>query len=117
MPKIYMEKRKVRAAAIRESAKLDGASCSFNFPGGCTPFDNLMWCHSNRQIHGKGERTKAHDVFGAIGCSYCHDVYDGRRRLEGYDRADREAVFDQAHILSLVFLFEYGVLVASRGGH
>lgn len=42
----------------------------------------IVWAHSNSQKHGKGMGIKAHDIFGAYLCLFCHDMYDGRKKLE-----------------------------------
>lgn len=48
--------------------------------------ETTVWCHSNQSAHGKGERIKAHDCFGFLGCSSCHFAIDQGRELTRYQR-------------------------------
>jgi hypothetical protein len=43
----------------------------------CTAFETVVWAHSNLQRHGKGKGIKAHDLFGAYLCAFCHGWFDG----------------------------------------
>lgn len=56
----------------------------------------IVAAHSNQLIHGKGMGIKAHDVFIAYLCAYCHDVVDGRRR-PGISQQTREEIWSIAH--------------------
>ena len=39
-----------------------------------------VFCHFNYGWAGKGMRQKADECAGFFACSFCHDVYDGRRK-------------------------------------
>lgn len=67
-----------RNKAILKAAKEEKCTiCDMN--DGTTVF-----CHLNTGWAGKGLQQKADDCAGFFGCSFCHDVYDGRRyRLSG----------------------------------
>jgi len=57
-----------------------GKMCTLLIPGICNGNpETSVWAHSNELIHGKGRGIKAHDIFGCIACSDCHDAVDGRR--------------------------------------
>ena len=64
---------------IRNSAR--GEDCSFRFPGICNfnP-ETTVFCHINTKF--KGVALKSPDLFGAYGCSSCHDCLDGRKQAE-----------------------------------
>jgi hypothetical protein len=59
---------------LRKSAK--GRECQIRIPGVCNfnP-ETTVLCHLN----GGGMGMKHPDLFGAFGCSACHDEIDGRR--------------------------------------
>ena len=58
---------------LRKEAK--GRECQIRMAGVCNfnP-DTTVLCH----LPGGGMGMKQHDLFGAWGCSSCHDVVDGR---------------------------------------
>ena len=89
---------------IRDSAK--GMECQFTIPGVCN-YDSttVVWVHSDQIRHGKGTGIKAHDIFGAYGCSACHAWYSGPA-----DREEKRDVFQLAYERSLVMLLKSGVL-------
>lgn len=67
--------------------------------------ETTVWCHSNERIHGRALGKKSHDMFGAFGCSSCHDWYDIQsRRL--VDPIERKASFNEAMIRTWIYLFE-----------
>lgn len=60
---------------LRKSAR--GRECQIRIPGVCNfnP-ETTVLCHLN----GAGMGMKHPDLFGAFGCSACHDAIDGRIR-------------------------------------
>ena len=71
---IDLTKRKpIRSKAITQAAKDEPCTvCGKN--DGTTVF-----CHLNESWAGKGIGQKADDLGGGFfGCSFCHDIYDGR---------------------------------------
>lgn len=62
---------------IRKSAR--GRDCEIRIPGVCTGNpETVVLCH----LSGGGMGTKRHDIFGAYGCSACHDAVDGRANCD-----------------------------------
>lgn len=58
---------------LRKSAK--GRDCQIRIPGVCNGNnETVVLCH----LPGGGMGAKVHDLFGAFGCSACHDVVDHR---------------------------------------
>lgn len=57
-----------------------GRDCKIRVPGHCNGNpETSVWCHV-RLIGISGAGFKAMDLLGAIGCSACHDVVDGRKK-------------------------------------
>lgn len=55
------------------------APCQVKLPGVCNGNPaTSVWAHSNALEHGRGYAHPAHDCFGTIACSACHDAIDGR---------------------------------------
>lgn len=66
----------------------------------------VVWAHSNEQRHGKGIGIKAHDLFGAYLCHWCHKQYDqGNMSKEDKRKAFREWWED-----SMIVALEKGVI-------
>lgn len=88
-----------------------GAPCMVNVPGVCNRDPaTTVWAHSNQLRHGKGKGIKAHDIFGALACSSCHDFIDGRSRA-GYRGAVEPVTYWQiAHERTILYLFERGLV-------
>jgi len=64
---------------LRKSAK--GRECQIRIPGICNHNnETVVLCH----LGGAGMGLKNDDLFGAFGCSSCHDAVDGRLRTN-YD--------------------------------
>jgi hypothetical protein len=64
----------------RKNAK--GQPCTLRFPG-CYPGpenEQVQLCHL-RMLGGGGTGLKPHDSEAVFGCTHCHDLLDGRRRL------------------------------------
>lgn len=70
-----------------------GQECTILFPlnGLRHDPDTVVWAHSNQSKHGKGERIKAHDCFGAFACMHCHNLLDQNKR---YSREEKNKAFD-----------------------
>lgn len=85
-----------KTSKIRQSAK--GEDCTINLEGVCNyNSETVVWCHSNESKHGKGMGLKAHDEYGAYGCSSCHAVYDGQaKRPNWLTKEDVDLAFDFA---------------------
>ena len=96
---------------ITESARDE--ICEIQIPGACNGNPKTtVWCHSNKSCHGKGVGKKSLDLFGAYGCSACHDVYDRRRRPPpGMSYNAVEDCFFYGHARSVVKLVEKGLVV------
>lgn len=87
---------------LRKYAK--GKPCQIRVPNHCNGNpETSVWCHV-RIIGISGAGLKAPDLLGAIGCSACHDVVDGRTKskfsyeerrlllLEGVARTQAELI-------------------------
>lgn len=98
---------------IRQSAR--GEQCQIRLPFVCNGNpETVVWCHANGSAAGKGIGMKSHDILGAYGCSSCHDVYDGRRRV-AIPRTEIKLAFWEGHARSIVRLIERGLIVIRRG--
>lgn len=59
-----------RSKKLTDSAKYESCvSCGADD-------ETIVWAHSNLLRHGKGTAIKAHDLFGAYLCHFCHNLYD-----------------------------------------
>lgn len=66
----------MKQTKITKSARDE--ECSFRFPGICNRNpETTVFCHINTNYKGTG--MKSPDLFGAYGCSSCHDALDNRR--------------------------------------
>jgi hypothetical protein len=68
----------------------------------------IVFCHLNESWAGKGLGQKVDDCAGFFGCSFCHDVYDGRRKRLGEPMADYEIL--RAYYRTIRRLLDSGVL-------
>jgi len=87
---------------LRKEAK--GRPCMINIPGICNNNpDTVVLCHlNNKRLFGIGIGQKVPDIFGAWGCSACHDAVDGRSRIlpeYDYTMVFYEAVFRTQKVL------------------
>ena len=98
----------IRSKKIRDAAR--GEPCCFRLAGCTGGGEDSVWCHSRYGEDGGGIGLKAHDLLGAIGCSRCHDEYDGRTHRLEISRDDMRDIFHQAMKRSLVRLWEKGVI-------
>lgn len=88
-----------------------GKPCMVQAPGICERrSDTVVAAHSNSMELGKGKSEKAHDCFIAFACGPCHDWIDGRLKVEGTTKADRDAWWEKGHKRTLLFLFEQGLI-------
>jgi len=78
----------VRSAPCQHCGKADGTVCA---------------AHSNQSKHGKGIGMKASDAAIAALCASCHYDIDHGIRLS---RAERIALWDEAHARTLRWLIE-----------
>ena len=61
---------------LRKEAK--GRECQIRIPGVCNGnSETVVLCHlNNKRLFGVGTGQKVPDMFGAHGCSACHEVVD-----------------------------------------
>lgn len=106
-----MAARRAILSKITQSARDE--RCTIQIPGACNGDPRTTcWCHSNRSRHGKGVGKKSRDIFGAYGCSVCHDIYDRRRKPPiGMSRDTVEEHFQIGHDRSLDMLVAKGLVV------
>ncbi len=100
-----------KSCKITRSAR--NHDCWIAIPLTCnsTP-ETTVWCHSNRLRHGKGVGKKSLVIFGAYGCSSCHDVYDRRAPPPaGMEYSEVDEYFGIGHDRSLVELLQKGLVI------
>lgn len=78
-------------ANLRNAAK--GEHCTFRFPGCQDDTETTCLCHIRNAGNG-GVSIKPPDITGAIGCHYCHDVIDRRRKVDLSSEEMAEYVLD-----------------------
>jgi hypothetical protein len=63
---------------LRKEAR--GRECQIRIPGVCNGnSETVVLCHlNNKRLFGVGTGQKVPDIFGAWGCSACHDLVDFR---------------------------------------
>jgi len=89
---------------LRKSAK--GRECQIRIPGICNHNnETVVLCH----LGGAGMGTKNHDIFGAFGCSACHDVVDGRVN-RGLFPQERKMWFYEAMVRTQKIWIEEGLI-------
>ena len=88
---------------VRSRKLLDSSRdrvCTFNFQGCNYDSSTTVACHANYDFCGKGTSIKASDIFSADGCSYCHDIYDGRAK-SNYTDQEKQWFFWRAFVKTL----------------
>ncbi len=63
-----------------------------------------VWCHLNDLFVGRGAYHKGHDILGFIGCSDCHNLYDGR--AGGLSLEEKRIIGWEAHARTLAYLLD-----------
>lgn len=94
---------------LRKLAK--GRPCLIRVPGWCNKDPTtVVFCHVRMpDISGAG--FKAPDLFGAFGCSNCHDLVDGRRgSWREYPQSLRDLMLLEGTIRTQLVLLEEGVI-------
>ena len=77
-----------------------------------TPNDGtVVACHSNSGSDGKGMGMKASDAAIAGGCFKCHTALDSGKDML---RAQKREAWLQAHVKTMRWLFESGVVEVVR---
>lgn len=99
-----------KSQSIRDSAK--GEECTVRIVGACNHDSSTsVWSHLPSLDGGRGMGLKAIDECGAISCSACHDVVDGRRPLPpGASPTSVMLDWYRGHMRSLVILKQKGLL-------
>ena len=91
-----------------------GRRCYIQIPGVCNNDPaTVVPAHSPdyNRMHGKdGFNVKAHDIFIAPACLFCHDALDGRLIIKQMTRQDLQWFFDNAHAEFLVDILKSGEL-------
>lgn len=99
-----------RSKKLTDSAR--NQDCTICIYGVCNKNpEATVWCHSNQTIHGKGMGIKAHDCFGAFGCSSCHAEIDQGRNLT---RDEKLNYMDMARDRTLLKLWQQGFLKVAK---
>lgn len=116
VPKGMIERRKPKGTtvnAIRDSAK--GELCTLLLDDVCVGgTETTVWAHANGVQFGKGFALKVPDYLGAYACMGCHFVYDKQTKRPAHlTVADVELAFWRGHAVSLMRLFQKGIIHAS----
>jgi hypothetical protein len=105
--KAKVQGRKVQA--IRDAARDE--PCTMEFDDVCNRDPaTSVWAHWPGLDGDRGMGIKSIDLAGAIACSACHDVLDGRTRVCWLDRIDIDRAFLRGHLKSLLVLARKGLL-------
>jgi hypothetical protein len=107
-----MRQSRPKMTPARKAAK--GQDCTLRLPG-CYPGpenEQVQLCHL-RVFGGGGTGLKPHDSEAVFGCTNCHDVIDGRKRLipELCEQVRFSDVIAWALIRTLRIQREKGVLI------
>ena len=91
---------------ITKSAR--GQECQIRIPGVCNGDpETVVFCH----LGGGGIGRKQPDLFGAYGCSACHDEVDGRtNRNPNYGRWETDLYFHEAIFRTQQLLLDQGLI-------
>lgn len=98
----------IRSKKLTQAA--NGEVCTFNAPGCDYGSQTTVWAHANYDFCGKGAGIKASDLWGAMMCQSCHDLYDGRRHDVNVPETSKEWYFWRAHVKSINRLIEMGII-------
>ncbi len=91
---------------ITASAK--GEDCTVRLGGICNHNpETVVFCHISGVRHGHGVGIKT--IFGAYGCSSCHDALDGRVKTQ-YNAIELKNAFYEAVLETLNKLNEKGLV-------
>lgn len=83
-----------------------GLPCTFTFPHVCQ--GQIVPCHANWQVLGRGFSFKSDDIFFAAGCREAHDMVDGRK--PGLEGESRWWEWLRAHVATMRLLWERGLV-------
>ena len=88
----------------------EGRPCTIRLPGHCNGNpETSVWIHLPSIRWGSGRGHKVIDLIGAIGCSCCHDVVDGRVKTT-LDRDFVKMCAYEGHLDRLMILWEEGII-------
>lgn len=114
-----------RPAAAKEQGRRDqrirnaarGQPCTLQIDGICNSDPaTSVWAHWPGHDGGRGMGIKSLDLAGAVACSACHDVLDGRApRPPGLTLDAVHLAFLRGHLKSLGLLARLGLL--TKGLH
>lgn len=92
---------------ITEAAR--GRPCTIRLPGCNGNPETSVWAHINSIRWGSGKGKKSPDIIGAIACSNCHDLLDGRTKTD-LDRDFIKLHAYEGHCESLYILTQEGII-------
>lgn len=94
---------------LRAYAK--GKPCLIRVPGWCNrEKDTTVFCHY-RLVGYSGMSLKMADIFGAFGCSDCHDIVDRRRIVPEIPRSLCQLYLAEGVMRTQAYLAERGILL------
>jgi hypothetical protein len=92
---------------LRKKAK--GQECQIRIPGVCNRNPDTVVLAHYRLMGYCGERLKPDDfIFGAWGCSSCHDLCDGRTKSKEFTRDEIRLAHAEGVMRTQAALFELG---------
>lgn len=80
--------------------------CQADFDHRCQ--GQVVPCHSNQLLFGRGASFKSPDCFFAACCGEAHDFLDGRRG--GWDKETKHAEWLRAYIKTQEYLWKEGLI-------
>lgn len=88
-----------------------GKPCLIRVPGYCNrEKETTVYCHY-RLVGYSGMGLKMADLFGAFGCSDCHDIVDRRRIVTEIPRSLAQLYHLEGVIRTQAYLAERGILL------
>lgn len=84
--------------------------CTADFPHDCR--GQIVACHANDAIFGRGFAYKTPDHFTAAMCKDAHDIIDGRKG--GWSKDDKRYAWLRAYVRTQNLLWDGGLIEVAR---
>ncbi|EIW9344023.1 TPA: DUF1364 domain-containing protein [Klebsiella pneumoniae] len=97
-------------ANLRKAAR--GLECTVRIPGHCNGNPETSVLAHYRLAGTCGTGYKPDDTQGAIACSACHDLIDGRKRTTDYTRDELRLMHAEGVLRTLAIWKQEGLLKA-----
>jgi hypothetical protein len=83
--------------------------CTIRLPGCNGGFETTVFAHVDKIRFGKGTGHKS--MFGAYGCSSCHDIVDGRKKVKGMSKPEIHLFHVEGVLETWMRLVEKGLVI------